>query len=302
MIRRLAPVAIALALALSSCSPGTGSDTDPAPETEEAGGAGFATQIDPPLPDYARLIEARPEIAARNVSIEPLGEPPPDAKSIGDLWIKRLESRDALDGVGFSEAGPEAFARLLDTRMSRRDFDAWVKANGWDVPRHIAFHFIDALSFPDVTAEARSRIRYWPAQSGRTGMQKMAAWHGKVFVRDGCFFVRKYDGSESLAWFLAETGLDVDDEGFLVLRDRRTGWIVARVGEKMTWAGPNALKITPSQKAELYAACGEHSVASVGNPESEESVMVRYPHLREPMPPHPGTPPAPSPPAAPASD
>ena len=253
--------------------------------------ADLATQIDPPMPDYAALLAAQPKIVPHDRSIEPSEPPPSDAKAIGQLWIDRLTKRDALDGIGFSGDGPDASARLIDTRMARGEFDRWVAANGWTVPRHIAFHFIDPLSYPSVSASAQPRVRVWPAQTGRTGLQNMAALHGTVFVRDGCFFVRHSDGKEALAWFLAETGLDVDDEGFLVLVNRITGWTMARVGEKMSWAGPNDLKITDDQKAALFEACGEHPIASVGNPESEERLMVQLPHLRTNTPPPPVPPP-----------
>ena len=282
------------ALLCVACTQAEDGRTPNEPAAERA--ADFASQIDPPLPDYAALLAAQAPIVPRDRSIEPSEPPPPDAKAIGQTWIDRLRARDALDGIGFSEESEGKLARLIDTRMSREEFDRLVAANGWEVPRHIAFHFVDPVSYPQVSADAKPRIRIWPAQTGRTGMQNMAALSGKVFVRDGCFFVRKSDGTESLAWFLAETGLAQDDEGYLTLIDRRTGWTLARVGEPMTWAGPNALTITDEQKAALFEACGEHPIESVGNPESEERLMVQLPHLRE------GNPPPPVPQAPPSAD
>jgi hypothetical protein len=135
---------------------------------------------------------------------------------------------------------------------------------------------------PPVSPAARPGIRTWPASQRRTGAQLQALLSGRVVLRDGCFHVQRPDAPEALAWFLAETGLDVDAEGYYILVNRMTGETMARVGEEMHWAGPNAVPTDDPGIAALRQACGPGEIASVGNPESAERMVVRYPHLREP--------------------
>ncbi|MBX7535841.1 hypothetical protein K3175_09210 [Qipengyuania sp. GH1] len=257
--------AIALGLAVSACAD-SGADesaaADPSPD--------FATQLDAPAPDYAAMLagETLPD-RVENTSIKASAPPPPDAAQIGEVWRSRLDARDALGGLGYSGNGPgNGAVRLLDTLLSREDFNAMVRENGWTVPRHIDFNFVERLSYPAVADEVANRIRYWPQRRQRTGAQNMAALYGKVYLKDGCLFVDGLDGKTSLAWFLAETGLDLDEEGYFILIDRRTGWTMGRLGETMSWAGPNG-EPTAEETASLRASCGDYPVADVGNPHSE---------------------------------
>src|SRR3546814_17901564 len=81
-------------------------------------------------------------------------------------------------------------------------------------------------------------IRYWPASPARTGAQLQALHGGRVELRNGCFFVgERGQPVNKLAWFHAETGLDIDNAGYLILRDRVDGTTRARIGEDMSWAG-----------------------------------------------------------------
>lgn len=256
---------IGLCLALHACG-GTAEGDGKANGTA----AGFATQLDAPAPDYPAIIasEVLPG-PVRDTTIEPTAPPPADAREIGEIWRSRLEARDVLSGLAYAGQGPgEGVVTFFDTLLSRDEFDALVRKNDWKIPAHIRFGFVEKLSHPAVSDAAEDRIRFWPQRAQRTGMQNMAALYGKVFVEDGCFFVTGLDGKTSLAWFLAETGLDVDDGGYLILIDRRTGWTMGRLGEPMSWAGPNP-EPDEEETAELRAACGDHPVANVGNPHSE---------------------------------
>lgn len=266
-----------------------GAETPSGDSATEPAATQFATQIDPPSPDYEHMVVVRPPVNENADLRRPATAPlPANARSIGEEWIARLQARNAVGGWGLAGKGPDGPVTSIDTLFTPPEFDAWVAENGWTVPDWIGWSFVPRLSAPPVSQAAAPRIRYWPANTARTGAQNEAALSGQVLVRDGCFYLRRHDGSEALAWFLAETGLDVDDEGYLVLVDRVTGETRARVGETMTWAGPNA-DPKPEQTRALRAACGEHEVAEVGNPEANERMYVRYPHLRSPVnPPPPG--------------
>ena len=292
---RLTALPLIMLAACSNASPGEEENpaAGPSPEPD------YATQLDAPSPDYAELIVPRedyPEPA--EIDREDTAPMPPNAKAIGDLWVERLQDRNALMGYGLAGKGPDGPIQSIDTLLTAREFDEWVAENGWTMPRHIRWRFQDELHFPRVSEAAENRIRIWPASEARTGWQLEAALGGKVYMRDGCFYVTALGQSETeeLAWFHAETGLDVDDEGYMVLRERSTGEVKARLGEDMTWAGPNYLEQDDPRFAELRKMCGDLPVNGVGNPEANEHMYVRYPHLREPVV-NPPPPPPPPPPA-----
>ena len=46
---------------------------------------------------------------------------------------------------------------------------------------------------------------------------------GRIILRDGCLRMAGHAGQEALAMFHKETGIGLDDEGYLALIDRRSG-------------------------------------------------------------------------------
>ena len=241
----------------------------------------YATQLEASSPDYSALISDPPIPAKGTLSRDATAPLPADAKPVGQTWIDRLQAAGVLDGYGLAGKGTDGPVSLIDTAMTANAFDAWVARNGWTVPDWIRWSFQPELVAPPVSEAAQAGIRTWPSSQRRTGAQLEALLGGRVTLRDGCFYVQPPDGPEALAWFHAETGLDVDPEGYYIFVNRVTGETMARVGEDMNWAGPNAVPANDPGLATLQAACGPGEVASVGNPESFERMATRYPHLRE---------------------
>lgn len=264
--------AVFYAIVLASCG-----SSAPAPDP-----VGLATQEIATAPDYAPLILSPEELRSTD-EIERLATAPPpaDAKAVGEVWLARLQSRHALMGSGLSGKSDSDPVSMIDTLLTARQFDAWVARNGWSVPRHIDWRFQPELRHPPMQEGLQGAVHLWPASNARTGWQLEAAFTGRVFLRDGCVFVTQpgTDG-EALAWFHAETGLGRDGDGYLVLINRVTGETMARLGEEMQWAGPNAVNLQQPEIEALKAACGNLPVVSVGNPEALERIYVRYPHLR----------------------
>ena len=276
-----------VALACAACAPPSGSD-DPDPSEQRRN---YATQVSAPSPDYKALL-AEPPLATDGWKVrEASAPPPPDAKAVGDRWIKRLETRRALLGYGLSGKGPDGPVSLIDTGMTEQAFDSWAKQNGWRVPAHIRWSFMPAMNLPPVSEAAAGAIRVWPASTTRTGVQLQALFHGRVELRDGCFFVGEFDQpADKLARFHAEMGLDKDSEGFLILRNRVSGQTMARLGEEMAWGGPASADIDEAKKQALLKACGDHPIYIVGSPEAKERFLTQAPHLRDPVPPPPPPP------------
>lgn len=273
-LRRL----IALPLtALAAC----GAGVSVPPDADTAGE--YATQLEVPSPDYAALIAAATPVAQEETFRQPTAPPPANAKDLGELWLARLEARGALMGHGLAGKESDAPVESIDTLLTAAQFDAWVAENGWQAPPHLRWYFQQPLVAPRVSEAAQAGIRSWPASETRTGWQLEAAFVGRIYLRDGCFFMRGdiVDAPDKLAWFQAETGLDVDPEGYYVLVNRVNGQAVARLGEVMTWAGPNRMDQDAPEIAALREACGDYTVEGVGNPEANERLYVTHPHLRQ---------------------
>ena len=273
-----------LLLACASCAPEQQDVEAPTPVRPRPA---YATQLDAPAPDYSQLVSHPPILPKGTLRREATAPLPTEAKAIGQAWIDRLQAAGALDGYGLAGKGTDGPVSLIDLAMTADEFDALVGRNDWTVPDWIRWSFQPELVAPRVSAAAQPGIRTWPSSQRRTGAQLEAMLGGKVTLRDGCFYVQTTDAPEVLAWFHAETGLDVDADGYYILVNRVTGETMARVGEDMNWAGPNAVPTNDPGIAALREACGPGEIASVGNPESFEHLATRYPHLRETTAPRP---------------
>jgi len=208
---------------------------------------------------------------------------PSDAKAVGEAWVSRLKNRGALLGYGLAGKGPDGPVNMIDTGLTEREFESWAQENGWRVPAHIRWSFVPAMTLPPVSKTAKEAIRVWPASTARTGVQHQALYHGRVELRDGCFFVGEFgQPADKLAWFHAEMGLDLDESGYFILRDRVSGRTLARLGEDMNWGGPASADIGKDAERALQDACGPGEIYVVGSPEASERFLTQYPHLRQP--------------------
>lgn len=276
---KLLPLAL-----LAACSPSGEGD---APPVERS----YATQTTAPSPDYAALL-AEKSLADSGWTRRDASAPPPaDAKAIGEKWIERLEARNALNGYGLGGKGPDGPVVMIDTGMTEADFEAWAKSNDWAIPRHIGWTFVPPLNLPQVSHAAKDGIRVWPASTARTGAQNEALLYGRVELRDGCFYAAEGEGKpDKLAFFHGEIGLDKDDDGYFILRDRVSGRVLTRLGEQMNWGGPPSAYIDPALEKEIQEKCGPGEILVVGSPESQERFLTQHPHLRDLIvPPPPGS-------------
>ncbi|MFN3815288.1 hypothetical protein [Brevundimonas sp.] len=239
------------------------------------------TQTSAPAPDYRALLDQADTTAGQGQIREATSSPPRDGTRIGREWIERLEQHSALLGYGLADGDENAAISVIDTGLTESEFDRWVVSNGWTAPGYIRWSFVSAMTVPAVSEAARAAIRYWPASTVRTGVQLQALHGGRVELRDGCFFVgERGQAANKLAWFHAEVGLDIDEAGFLILRDRVDGATRARIGEEMSWAGPASAKIDDDARRALQEACGPGDVLVVGSPESSERFQMRVADVR----------------------
>lgn len=242
----------------------------------------YKTQTHAPTPDYRALLDQGVAYPLHALTRNATSAPPHDAKAIGAEWLARLEQRAALLGYGLEDGGSDAPVTAIDAGLTTSEFDRWVQENGWTAPQHIRWGFVAEMAHPAVSNAARQSIRYWPASIARTGAQLQALHGGRIDLRDGCFFVgERGQPATKLAWFHAEIGLDIDADGYVILRDRVDGSIRARIGEEMSWAGPATAKIDDAARQALHDACGPGEVLVVGSPESNQRFQMRVADLRD---------------------
>lgn len=251
----------------------TPATADPAPA--------YRTQTNASTPDYRALLDQAVPQLVQPLTREATLSPPRDAKVVGSEWLSRLEQRGALLGYGLANGAGDAPVTSIDTGLTTKEFDRWVQENGWTTPQHIRWGFVAEMVHPAVSDTAQAAIRNWPASTARTGAQLQALHGGRIELRDGCFFVgERGQRANKLAWFHAEIGLDVDPDGYLILRDRIDGTIRARLGEDMSWAGPASARIDDDARQALHGACGGGDIMVVGSPESSERFRMRVADLQ----------------------
>ncbi|GGC11418.1 hypothetical protein GCM10011494_32740 [Novosphingobium endophyticum] len=272
-----------------ACSPASDNRGDTVTPTAR----NYATQTRAPSPDYRALLNQSSQAADGGRQREATSPLPPNAKRIGETWVARLKKRGALLGFGLAGKSSDGPVDMIDTGLTEEEFVRWTNENNWDVPTHIRWHFVPVMNLPRVSDAAKKTIRVWPASISRTGLQHQALYRGRVELRNGCFFVGEFEqATDKLAWFHAEMGLDIDDSGYFILRDRISGRTLARLGEEMNWGGPASADIDAEIERVLQDACGPAEIYVVGSPEARERFLTQYPHLREsqvsPPPPPPG--------------
>ena len=192
-------------------------------------------------------------------------------------WVERFTRAGIMGGYGSDATYGTADFMMNVTEREYRDLAAH---EGWGpVPDAIRLGFTRDLAIPAVDRKAAPFLRAFANDTRGTTLQLEAGFTGRLVLRDGCIRsvgIEKNAGPGSLAYFHKETGVGLDEQGFLVLIDRVTGKPKGRIGEMFSWAGPNGIRPDMPGLAELKAKCGDGPVHHVGNPESKAAFDARY--------------------------
>lgn len=189
-------------------------------------------------------------------------------------WADRFTKAGIIGGYGSDATYGTAEFMMSVTEREYRDIAA--RENWEPVPQPIKLDFARELAIPAVDARAAPSLRTFANDTRATVIQLLAAGTGRVILKDGCLRVVTQDGKQPLAYFHRETGIGLDEQGYLALIDRQTGKPKGRIGEIFTWGGPNHMRPDMPGLAELKARCGEGPVAHVGNPEAKAAFDRRY--------------------------
>ncbi len=191
-----------------------------------------------------------------------------ELRAIATPWADRFVARKLIDGWGTDATFGTAEMMM---NVTEEEYRAIAAREGWGpVPDAVVLRFSAPLDHPSMDERAKPIVRIFAQNSRSTGMQLEAGFSGRITMRDGCFYSGK-----ALAYFHRETGIGVDEQGYLALTDRRTGKSKGRIGEWFSWAGPNHISEDMPMVRELRQRCGNAPIQNVGNPESAAQFRVR---------------------------
>jgi hypothetical protein len=183
-------------------------------------------------------------------------------------WVERFVARKLMDGWG-TDATLGAAEMMMN--VTAEEYGEIAARERWGpVPDGVVLRFSQPLDHPSVDDRVKPLVRIFAQNSRGTVVQPEAGFFGRITMRDGCLYHGK-----ALAYFHRETGIGVDEQGYLALTDRRTGKSKGRVGEWFSWAGPNQVSEDMAMVRELRQRCGNAPIDNVGNPQSAWQFRVR---------------------------
>jgi hypothetical protein len=200
-------------------------------------------------------------------------------------WIERLNAERLTTGYGMNARRGTAD---IDMVVSREEFDAMARRNGWgEPPEYLNLKFDTAPVGASIDPSVASGIRIFAQGDRNLGATNQAALSGRIVLKDGCLKVIGFDGKEQLAYFAREVGIGMDSQGYLALHARAARRRhLGRIGEMFTWAGPIGIDESALMVAQLRARCGNAPLMHVGIPDSSAMFNARY-GLPRPTPPRP---------------
>lgn len=188
--------------------------------------------------------------------------------SLAKPWLDRFAAHKLAAGWGGDASYGVAEITMTVTEEEYREI---AEREGWGpVPDGVVLRFSRPLDHPGVLERAKPFVRIFAQNSRGTTFQPEMGISGRITMRDGCL----YSGG-ALAYFHRETGIGIDEQGYLALTDRRTGKSKGRIGEWFSWAGPNRVSEDMPMVRELRRRCGNAPIDNVGNPESAAQFRLR---------------------------
>lgn len=201
-------------------------------------------------------------------------------------WAERWKSA----GLPFTY-GLDAVYPTMDVQLgiSVDAYRVLAAARGWGTPPDpIRLKFTASAVRPVVDPAIAHLIRGFANEDRATLIQLEALGIGTLRLRDGCLMVAQEGQKEKVAVFHHETGIGLDEAGYLALIDRMTGKPRARIGEKLAWGAPNAIPEKGMVGLESLRAACPGELVNIGNPESYAAFRAQYPHVGQPpLPPPP---------------
>lgn len=183
-------------------------------------------------------------------------------------WVDRFTARNLAGGWDMDATFGAAEIMMNVTEEEYREI---AQREGWGpVPQVVRLAFSAPLAHVSVEERAKPFARIFAQNNRSTTLQLEAGFLGRITMRDGCLYSGK-----ALAYFHRESGIGIDEQGYLAIKDRRSGKSKGRIGEWFSWAGPNSISEDMPMVRELRQRCGNAPIQNVGNPESAAQFRVQ---------------------------
>ncbi len=213
---------------------------------------------------------------SRFIAIEG-GVPSEELQPIFDAWWARFVPRRLVNGGSVSQfAGTVEFDMTIDEAA----FQVIAAEQGWVLPPRIRLHFPPPRNPRPVDPALTHLVRVFPREERSPGAVPLVKYGGRLILRDGCFRIEEPGDTGPLVLFSRGSELGLDSEGYIAVGAplAMEGWDRgARVGERVSWAGPRSADETDEGVKALRAACGKGEVIPVGAVASESLFDWRSP-------------------------
>ena len=192
-----------------------------------------------------------------------------ELQAIANPWFDRLQKA----GASFTGSLNPFEGRVeISMGMTEAEFAALAGRGGWpEAPAEVTFTFVPPQQAPLLEASLQKLVRVFPRSAQADGIVLTSLTTGRIELVDGCF---RLAGTDKLVSFARDVQLDLDSEGYVVVR---SGDSVARIGEMAAWGGYSAPAEDEPGIRELRRQCGRGEIAPVGEPESYRLFSLPYP-------------------------
>ncbi len=197
-----------------------------------------------------------------------------DRARLIEPWGKRWHAEGIPTTYGLDAVYPTMNVQL---GITAEDYQALARERGWGTPPSpIVLNFMPAPKVAAVDPRVAPLLKGFAYERYPTLLQLEALGTGTLRLRNGCLMVQSGPGPEQIAVFHHETGVGLDEQGYLALIDRMSGKVRGRVGEKLAWGAPNAIPEKGMVGLEKLRAACPGELLNIGNPESAAAFNARY--------------------------
>lgn len=194
------------------------------------------------------------------------GIPTPELQPIFDTWRKRFEPFRLTNGGGvYQFDGVVRFEMSID----EAGFREIATRERWTLPERLELVFSPPRNASLIDPALSRYVRVFPREDRLPASGKMALVGGRIILRDGCFRLTEHgQAGEPLVIFGRDVELGLDDQNYMVLARSGSKEPAPRIGEPVTWGGPNYHSEADLGVKALRAKCGAEPIVAVGRPDS----------------------------------
>lgn len=188
-----------------------------------------------------------------------------ELQPIFDEWWKRFEPYRLVGGGAVYEF--DGVVRF-DMNIDEAAFREIAARERWVLPERLELKFSQPRNPRSIDPALTRYVRVFARQDRRPAIINQALLGGRIILRDGCFRLTEHDeGGEPLVIFGRDVELGLDADGYMVLKNTGSARAAPRIGERMTWGGPQGYSEADSNVKLLRARCGADPIVAVGEPD-----------------------------------